>query len=113
MSRIQALLRRVKKSEVLSFKEITLNKDKYEVRVDDELIELTNKEFELLEYLLKNPEIVISRDKLLDKIWVYNFEGESRTLNIHISTLRKNLKSSAKYLQTVRGVGYKLGEKND
>lgn len=113
MSRIQARLRRVKKSEVLSFKEITLNKDKYEVRVDDELIELTNKEFELLEYLLKNPEIVISRDKLLEKIWGYNFEGESRTLDIHISTLRKNLKSAAKYLQTVRGVGYKLGEKND
>lgn len=113
MSRIQARLRRVKKVDVLTFNEITLNKDKYEVRVEDELIELTNKEFELLEYLMKNPEIVINREKLLEKIWGYNFEGESRTLDIHISTLRKNLKSASKYVQTVRGVGYKLGATHD
>ena len=113
MSRIQARLRRVQKADVLVFHEISFNKDKYEVRVDGEVIELTNKEFELLEYLLKNPEIVISREKLLEKIWGYDFEGESRTLDIHVSTLRKNLKSASKYIQTVRGVGYKLGEKHD
>ncbi len=113
MSRIQARLRRVSKSQVLSFKEITLDKEKYEVRVDQELIELTNKEFDLLEYMLKNPNIVLSREKLLEKIWGYDFEGESRTLDIHVSTLRKNLLSASKYLQTVRGVGYKLGDFND
>ena len=102
MSRIQARLRRVSKSNILSFKEITMDKEKYEVKVNDEVLELTNKEFDLLEYFLNNPNIVLSREKLLEKVWGYNFEGESRTLDIHVSTLRKNLLSASKYLQTRR-----------
>lgn len=113
MSRIQARLRRVKKESELSFKEISLNKDKYEVRVNTKRVELTNKEFELLEYLLMNPNIVISREKLLEKVWGYDFEGESRTLDIHVSTLRKNLNEASKYIHTVRGVGYKIGDSDD
>ena len=62
---------------------------------------------------MENVNRVISRELLLEKIWGYDFEGESRTLDIHISTLRKQLKSQAQYLQTVRGVGYKLGDIHD
>ena len=110
VSRIKARLRRSKKENILSFKELTLNKEKYVVLVNGEKVELTNKEFELLEYLLNNQNIVLSREKILEKIWGYDFEGESRTLDIHISTLRKNLLSASKYIQTVRGIGYKYVE---
>ena len=96
VSRIKARLRRSKKENILSFKELTLNKEKYVVLVNGEKVELTNKEFELLEYLLNNQNIVLSR-----------------TLDIHISTLRKNLLSASKYIQTVRGIGYKIGDSND
>ncbi len=113
VSRIKARLRRSKKENILSFKELTLNKEKYVVLVNGEKVELTNKEFELLEYLLNNQNIVLSREKILEKIWGYDFEGESRTLDIHISTLRKNLLSASKYIQTVRGIGYKIGDSND
>lgn len=113
VSRIKARLRRSKKVSNLSFNELSLNKEKYEVHVNDQKVELTNKEFELLEYLLNNQNIVLSREKILEKIWGYDFEGESRTLDIHISTLRKNLLSAAKYIQTVRGIGYKIGDSND
>lgn len=113
ISRIQARLRRAKKSDILTFNEITLIKDKYEVKVSDVKVELTRKEFELLNYLLNNPNVVISRERLLESVWGYDFVGESRTLDIHISTLRKNLLSAAKYVQTVRGLGYKLGDTDD
>lgn len=113
MSRIQARLRRTKKVNELEFYGITLNIDKHEVRVDNKKIELTNKEFDLLEYLMRNPNRVLSREALLETVWGYDFEGESRTLDIHVSTLRKNLESSSKYLQTVRGLGYKLGDLDD
>ncbi len=113
ISRIQARLRRQKKESTLTFNEITLSKDKHEVRVNDEIIELTKKEFDLLAYLLSNKNIVISRERLLETVWGYDFVGESRTLDIHISTLRKNLNEASKYVQTVRGLGYKLGDYND
>lgn len=113
VSRIQARLRRQKKESTLTFNEITLSKDKHEVRVNDEIIELTKKEFDLLAYLLSNKNIVISRERLLETVWGYDFVGESRTLDIHISTLRKNLNEASKYVQTVRGLGYKLGDYND
>lgn len=113
VARIKARLRHVEKHIQLEFKGILLNVDRYETKVDDEVISLTNKEFEILKYLMENVNRVISRELLLEKIWGYDFEGESRTLDIHISTLRKQLKSQAQYLQTVRGVGYKLGETHD
>ena len=113
MSRIQARLRRVIKATELSFKEITLNVEKHEVKVNGELVQLTNKEFELLVHFLNNPNHVITREALLEKIWGFNFEVESRTLDIHVSTLRKNLLSASKYIQTIRGIGYKLGDPHD
>ncbi len=113
VSRIKARLRRMNTSKVLKYKEIQLDKEKYIVKVTGQVIELPNKEFELLEYFLINPDIVLSRERLIEKVWGYDFEGESRTLDIHISNLRKNLQDGAKYISTVRGVGYKLGDSDD
>lgn len=113
VARINARLRRQSKANIKSFKDIILNMDLYELRVNNKIVNLTNKELELLKYFLDSPNIVISRESLLEKIWGYDFEGESRTLDIHISNLRKNLGTSSKYLQTIRGIGYKLGEIND
>ncbi len=110
IARISARLRRIKKDNILVYKGINLNQDTYEVSVNSKLIQLTNKEFDLLAYFLLNPNIVIKREKLLAKVWGYDFEGESRTLDIHISTLRKHLNDHSKYIQTVRSIGYKLGD---
>ena len=113
VARIKARLRHIEKNVQLTFKDIVLNVERYELKVEGEIVSLTNKEFEILKYLMENVNRVISRESLLEKIWGYDFEGESRTLDIHISTLRKQLKSQAQYLQTVRGVGYKLGDIHD
>lgn len=113
VARIKARLRHIEKNVQLTFKDIVLNVERYELKVEGEIVSLTNKEFEILKYLMENVNRVISRESLLEKIWGYDFEGESRTLDIHISTLRKQLKAQAQYLQTVRGVGYKLGETHD
>ncbi len=113
VARIKARLRHIEKNVQFTFKDIVLNVERYELKVEGEIVSLTNKEFEILKYLMENVNRVISRELLLEKIWGYDFEGESRTLDIHISTLRKQLKSQAQYLQTVRGVGYKLGDIHD
>lgn len=78
------------------------------VRVDDQDITLTFKEFELLTILLQNEGIVLSRDTLLERVWGYEFGGESRTVDVHIRTLRQKLGAAAACIETVRGVGYKL-----
>lgn len=108
-SRINARLRRRKQSDIISFNEIVIDQSKYEVRINSELVILPNKEYELLVYLIKNQELLVSRESLLLKVWGYDYEGESRTLDIHISNLRKNLGDYAHYLQTIRGLGFKLG----
>ncbi len=73
------------------------------------VVTLTMKEFELLLLFLSNPGIVFSRAQLLDKIWGYQFDGESRTVDVHIRTLRQKLKDAGHYIETVRGIGYKVG----
>ena len=71
---------------------------------------LTHKEFELLEYMLENRNIVLTRDKILDRIWGYTADVETRTLDVHIRSLRQKLGSSADCIETVRGVGYRIGD---
>ena len=71
---------------------------------------LTLKEFEILCLLLENRDIVLTRDQLLDKIWGYSFDGENRTVDVHIRTLRHKLGLAGDFIKTVRGVGYKIGE---
>ena len=112
ISRVKALLRRSQIVGaiplVLSFETIRMEEEKHLVTVENEICELTYKEYELLKLLLINAGIVTSRDLILEKIWGTDFEGESRTLDMHIKTLRKKLKSAGSYIKTVRNVGYIL-----
>lgn len=112
-ARVKALLRRSEKQEksnLIQYKEITIDEEKHEIRAGGELVTVTYKEYELLKYLIINREIVMSREKLLENVWGYDYEGESRTVDIHVNTLRKKLGSLGEYIKTIRNVGYKVGE---
>ncbi|NLM74820.1 MAG: response regulator transcription factor [Clostridiaceae bacterium] len=114
LSRVKAVLRRANVSEKpkeLTVGQVTMNVDKHYVLVDGKEVVLTLKEFELLRYLLENIGIVFSRDKLLKEVWGYDFEGETRTVDVHIRSLRQKLGDSGSCIETVRGVGYRIGEK--
>ena len=111
ISRVKALLRRsmnMDESKVLSLGEITIDNEKHKVSVQGQPCELTYKEFELLKLLLQNVGIVLSRDVIMERVWGVDFEGESRTLDMHIKTLRQKLGESGKRIKTVRNVGYRL-----
>ena len=115
LSRIKAILRRTRPdatsaSTLYQYKTIVLDQEKHMVWVDGEKVTLTFKEYELLQYLLVNAEIVLSRDKILENIWGYDFGGESRTVDMHIKTLRQKLGSGGGHIKTIRNVGYKIGE---
>lgn len=111
VSRVKALLRRTKRenAHVLSCGALTLNRDTHRVLAEGQEVLLTHKEFELLEYLLENSNIVLTRDKILDCIWGYSAEVETRTLDVHIRSLRQKLGSCGELIETVRGVGYRIG----
>ena len=108
ITRVKALLRRTEPPEIktLSLDGLTINNEKREVRVDDEIVELTFKEYELLQLLLINKGMVMSRDTIMDHIWGISYEGESRTLDMHIKTLRQKLGDYGSRIRTVRNVGY-------
>ena len=114
IARINALLRRTTPSSedktILIFKTLSLNTEKHLVMVDEKSINLTFLEFELLHYLLLNAELVLSREKLTTEVWGYDFLGESRTVDMHIKSLRKKLGPAGTYIKTIRSVGYKIGE---
>ena len=112
ISRIKAVLRRSGKQQdktKLSVGGICLDTKKHEVKVDGESVVLTLKEFELLEKLMRNQGIVLTRDQLLTEIWGYDFDGETRTVDVHIRTLRQKLGEQGSLIKTVRGVGYRIG----
>lgn len=117
LSRIRAHLRRsdevVEENKVLKLGILSVDSQKHIVKVGEEEIVLTLKEFDLLHFLLENKGIVLTRAQILDRIWGYEFDGESRTVDVHIRTLRQKLKDAGKYIETVRGVGYKLEERID
>jgi len=114
ISRTKALLRRSNFSpnnlHNIAYQNIQMNHSRRMVNVNDTAIALTFKEYELLHYLLVNADIVLNRDKILEMVWGYDFEGESRTLDMHIKSLRKKLGMAGGYIKTIRNVGYKLGE---
>lgn len=85
--------------------------DRHQVFDRERAVELTLKEFELLRYLMENQGIVLSRDQILEKIWGYEYAGETRTVDVHIRTLRQKLGDSGFLIETVRGVGYRIGDK--
>jgi DNA-binding response OmpR family regulator len=108
-ARINALLRRTSGlTEKLVFGDLTYNKNTYEVTVKNEKIDLTNKEFELLGYLVLNKGIVLSRDDILNNVWHYDYFGDVRTIDTHIKKLRAKLLDCGNYIQTIRSVGYKF-----
>ena len=115
ISRIKAVLRRTEKSTIRTEDKIVLNNltidaKKHEVTVDGNVINLTLKEFELLRRMMKNPNIVLTRDQLLEDIWGYDFDGETRTVDVHVRTLRQKLGDAGGMIETVRGVGYRMKE---
>lgn len=114
-ARIRAIMRRTSTEnndsrEMLSSGKLTVSLSSHKVTANGKNIILTLKEFELLCLLLKNKNIVFSRNKILDKIWGYSFDGESRTVDVHIRTLRQKLGECGNCIETVRGVGYRIGE---
>ena len=114
IARVKALLRRTGKEETET--EYTIgclyvSPAKHIVQVDGKDVTLTYKEFELLSMFLKSGDVVLTRDSLLNEIWGYSFDGENRTVDVHIRTLRQKLGPAGDLIETVRGVGYKLGGK--
>ena len=114
ISRVKALLRRTQDKDpvLLKVNDITLDYTRHLVYVKDEPVELTYKEFELLRYLMINVEVVLSRDAIMRVVWDTDFEGESRTVDMHIKTLRQKLKESGKNIKTIRNVVYVLQRVN-
>lgn len=113
LARVKAVLRRTKKQEIpreYHYKELTVDMKSRKVWENGRSVDLTLKEFELLRYLLENQGTVLSREKILEKIWGYEIYGETRTVDVHIRTLRQKLGDSGSLIETVRGVGYRIGE---
>ena len=112
LSRIRALLRRTEdkpEETTYEYRDLVVNPKQHTVRVDGQPVTLTLKEFELLSLLLEQQGTVFTRQQLLDRIWGYTFSGESRTVDVHIRTLRQKLGKAGDYIETVRGLGYKIG----
>ena len=113
VSRVKAVLRRGSNKDVnniICIKDLVIDKKKRTVKINDEKIDLTLKEFELLQLLCENKGIVFDRQNLLEKIWGMDYLGESRTIDVHIGTLRNKLGEYGKMIRTVHGVGYSLEE---
>lgn len=108
ITRVKALLRRteVEKEDVLVLGGIAIDNVRHKCEVNGETIELTYKEHELLKYLLINKGVVLSRDQIMYNVWDTEFEGETRTVDMHIKTLRQKLQSEGEHIKTVRNVGY-------
>ncbi|MEE1319372.1 MAG: response regulator transcription factor [Ruminococcus sp.] len=113
ISRVRAILRRCSsdiKQEVITLGGIVFDDSKHIVTSDGEVCTLTFKEYELLKYLLKNKGMALTRENIILNVWGYDFEGESRTVDMHITTLRQKLGNCGNLIKTVRNVGYKAGE---
>ena len=115
VARVKAVARRSAKQkqnegEVYSAANLTLSVARHEVLVGGEPVSLTYKEFELLCLLFKNRGVVLDRDRILSDIWGYEFDGENRTVDVHVRTLRQKLGAAGDVIETVRGVGYKISE---
>ena len=118
IARVNALLRRIGETEkqnggvIINLGNLRVDLERHEVEKNGELLDLTLKEFELLRILLENKGKVLSRNILLDKVWGYDFYGETRTVDVHVRNLRKKIEDddrNPQYIETVRGVGYRIG----
>ena len=117
ISRIKAVLRRtqshLQEDKTLTIGSISLDVQNYTVKKDNKVIHLTLKEFELFALLMKNPNRVFTRQELLNQVWGEHFVGETRTVDVHIGTLRTKLGDASHLIKTIRGVGYRLEEENE
>ena len=116
VSRVKAVLRRAykdEKTDIVAVGKLTLNPQTHTVKADGEKVILTLKEFELLHKFMRHPGRVYSREQLLSDIWGADYVGETWTVDVHIGTLRTKLGECGEYIDTVRGVGYRLEEKNN
>lgn len=114
VARVKAVLRRARPKEdnqLIAIDGVVIDKKKRTVLVEGEPVSLTYKEFELLYYLFRNKNIVLNREMIMAQVWGYDFEGESRTVDVHIASLRHKLKNKASLIETVRNIGYKVGYK--
>lgn len=111
VSRVRAVLRRAEPIRIIEYTHgnLYVNATNHTVRVDGQPVTLTLKEFDLLCYLLESEGCVLTRDAILNNVWGYEFDGETRTVDVHIRTLRQKLGSAGNYIETIRGVGYKIG----
>ena len=110
VARVEAILKRTNQNEkeVKDYGGIEIDKEGRTVKVDGKPIELSLREYELLTYLVDNENIALSRDKILNNVWNYDYYGDSRTIDSHIKKIRHKLGKKGKYIQTMRGVGYKF-----
>ena len=110
VARVEALLKRTRAEEngVKDYGGVEIDKEGRTVKVDGKLIELSLREYELLTYLVENKDIALSRDKILNNVWNYDYYGDSRTIDSHIKKIRHKLGKKGKYIKTIRGVGYKF-----
>lgn len=112
IARVRAVLRRSQQKEShseLMYKNLKIRLERHQVFADEKEIALTLKEYELLKYLIENQDIVVTRDQILSRVLGYDFDGETRTVDVHIRTLRSKLGDCGRYIETVRGVGYRIG----
>ena len=113
LSRIRALLRRTRQeTDTYRCGVLTVDQTRHTVTVTDKEVVLTQKEFEVLCLLLKNRGQVLSRERLIEDVWGYAFTGESRTVDVHVRTLRQKLGEAGAYIETVRGYGYKISRES-
>ena len=112
IARIKAVLNRTQKNlpTLYRYKTLEVNFSAHTLKIDDKIINITPKKFEILTYLIKNKDIAISREQLLSKLWGYDFFGDDRTVDTHIKMLRSNLGIYRNLIETVRGVGYKFSD---
>ena len=110
VARVEAILKRTKleEKELKDYDGIVIDNDGRTVKVDGKLIEMSFREYELLKYLLDNENIALSRDKILNTVWNYDYYGDSRTIDSHIKKIRHKLGKKGKHIQTIRGIGYKF-----
>ncbi len=112
VSRVKAILRRTEKKAkpVLAYKDIILDEGRHTVLVSGNEVDLTYKEYEILKHLIRNKGIVLTRDRLMEIVWGYDFEQGNRTVDVHIQSLRKKLGNAGEHIKTIRNVGYKVGD---
>ena len=110
VARIESILRRAnpEKKKLKDYAGIVIDNDARTVKVDGKIVELSFREYELLKYLIDNENIALSRDKILNTVWNYDYYGDSRTIDSHIKKIRHKIGKKGKYIQTIRGIGYKF-----